>query len=46
MVSDMVGNADDIWKMVRGHDAVAVLAIGIRKVFGQYNGGSLRDDAL
>jgi len=37
---------DDPWDAVRGHDAVAVLAIGLRSAFGSYNAKGIREGEL
>ena len=37
MISEEEETLDDPWIAVRGHDAVAVLAIGLSETFGSYN---------
>lgn len=36
-VRDLVKKLDDPWDAVRGHDATAILAIGLTSIFGSYN---------
>jgi hypothetical protein len=37
LVRDTVKKLDDPWDAVRGHDATAILAIGLTTIFGSYN---------
>ena len=39
-------NLDDVWEVVRGHDAVAVLKIGLSSAFGAYNTTGLTTDMV
>lgn len=50
VVSDMVRSrmrkGFDPWESVRGHDAVSILAIGLKRTFGSYNARHLTDGEL
>lgn len=37
---------NDPWYAIRGHDAVAVLCIGVNEIFGAYNGRGMKDGQL
>ncbi|MFA6952442.1 MAG: DUF4435 domain-containing protein [Candidatus Methanomethylophilaceae archaeon] len=37
---------EDPWLAVRGHDAVAILAIGLDEIFGSYNSRGIKDGQL
>ena len=37
---------EDPWDAVRGHDAVSVLTIGLREIFGSYNARALNDNSV
>ncbi len=37
---------NDLWQAVRGHDAVAVLAMALRESFGSYNASHIREGEL
>ena len=43
MISEEEEQLDDPWVAVRGHDAVAVLTIGLQNAFGSYNCQGMKD---
>lgn len=45
-VRELTSKTDDPWEFARGHDAVSILALGLREVFGSYNASRLGDNAL
>ncbi|MDD2626084.1 MAG: DUF4435 domain-containing protein [Candidatus Methanomethylophilus sp.] len=45
-VRSLMKQLKDPWDAVRGHDAVAVLAIGLRSAFGSYNAKGIREGEL
>jgi len=43
MIAEEGSKLDDPWNAVRGHDAVAVLAIGLTETFGSYNSAGIKE---
>lgn len=45
-IRDILRKYEDPWDAVRGHDAVSVLTIGLREIFGSYNARALNDNSV
>ncbi|AGI48021.1 hypothetical protein TALC_01029 [Thermoplasmatales archaeon BRNA1] len=45
-IRSMLKDLDSPWDAVRGHDAVDILAIGLRNSFGSYNANRIREGEL
>lgn len=46
MISEEEELLDDPWMAVRGHDAVAVLTMGLHNAFGSYNSREINEDQV
>jgi hypothetical protein len=45
-VRSLMKNIEDPWNVVRGHDAVSILAMALRENFGSYNAKYIKDGEL
>lgn len=45
-LDDAARNLDDVWTAARGHDAVAILLIGLKRSFGSFNSRHLTEGEL
>jgi len=46
MLNDEMVCEKDVWQVCRGHDAMNILALGLRNIFGSFNSKHITDSAL